>query len=817
MTTLQFADTYNLVMFLSKPAESEGFEQIVDFLNANPIKYALTINPTIYTSCIEQFWATVKVKTVNGEIQLQALVDGKKIIVSEASVRRDLQLNDEEGTDCLPNATSFEELTRMGAKTTAWNEFSSIVASVIICLVINQKFNFSNYIFESMVKNLENVSGFLFRLMIIGAILIRDSNLDPLPESQRSNEIWKSSMLDDMLKGVLKKLCCTASRAGAAYRNTVIFTPVDRAFLGHPVTLGLAVSSDSLSVTQGNLRQTLNCPKTTLCLHCYFEAGKVPEARFCRPKPKIPPGHQEEDPARTLNLSMSVVRPGHWMRKLVLEYLAELKEEKNKPRSYPTRYGFDSMMSKPTLPKSFFWDYALETAASILNMVPTKKVEKTPCEVWHGQAPKLSYLKIWGCEALVKRDTLTKPDKLEPRSIKCIFIGYPKETMGYSFYYPLENKVYVAWNAEFLENGLIDQEASGSLDDLEIIQEEDTHPSIDTSLNHEEDDLKINEPQSDIIPIRRSTRTRHPTDSMCLYIDAEEHELGDLGEPANYKAALLDPESDKWLNAMNVDMQSMKDNEVWELVNLPPDGKTFGHKWLFKKKTDMDGAVQTYKARLVAKGFTQTPGIDYEETFSHVADIRAIMILIAIVAFYDYEIWQIDVKTAPSSMDISMKRVSCYTDAGYLKDADDMKSQTGYVFILNGGVVDWKSTKQSIFVTSSTDAEYIAAFDASTEAVWICKFISGLGVVLTIEEPINMYYDNTGAISIAKDHGVTKGARYFRVKVHYLRETIIMGDVKTENVDTNDNLVGPFTKALSYPKHSKLTKDIGLIPPCSLM
>ncbi|GKF62787.1 hypothetical protein Tco_0182841, partial [Tanacetum coccineum] len=98
--TLQFVDTHNLVVFLSKPAESEGFEQIVDFLNANPIRYALTINPTIYTSCI-------KVKTVNGEVQLQALVDGKKIIVTEASVRRDLQLNDEEGTHCLPNATIF--------------------------------------------------------------------------------------------------------------------------------------------------------------------------------------------------------------------------------------------------------------------------------------------------------------------------------------------------------------------------------------------------------------------------------------------------------------------------------------------------------------------------------------------------------------------------------------------------------------------------------------------------------------------------------------------------------------------------------------
>nr|GEV50532.1 retrotransposon protein, putative, Ty1-copia subclass [Tanacetum cinerariifolium] len=150
-----------------------------------------------------------------------------------------------------------------------------------------------------------------------------------------------------------------------------------------------------------------------------------------------------------------------------------------------------------------FWDYALESIARILNMVPTKKIDKTPYEVWHEQAPKLSYLKVWGCEALVKRDTLTKPDKLEPKSIKCIFVGYLKETMRNSFYYLPENKVFVAWNAEFLENSFIAQEASGSLEDFKIIQEEDTHPSIDTSLNHDENDQEIDKPQSDINLIRR--------------------------------------------------------------------------------------------------------------------------------------------------------------------------------------------------------------------------------------------------------------------------------------------------------------------------
>ncbi|GKG18394.1 putative retrotransposon ty1-copia subclass protein, partial [Tanacetum coccineum] len=97
-----------------------------------------------------------------------------------------------------------------------------------------------------------------------------------------------------------------------------------------------------------------------------------------------------------------------------------------------------------------------------------------------------------------------------------------------------------------------------------------------------------------------------PPERYGLYIDAEEYELRDHGEPPNYRAALLDPEFEKWLEAMNMEMQSMKDNQVWNLVDLPPNCKTVGSKWLFKKKSDMDGNIHTYKARHVEKGFTQT-------------------------------------------------------------------------------------------------------------------------------------------------------------------------------------------------------------------
>ncbi|GKB05543.1 retrotransposon protein, putative, ty1-copia subclass [Tanacetum coccineum] len=320
----------------------------------------------------------------------------------------------------------------------------------------------------------------------------------------------------------------------------------------------------------------------------------------------------------------------------------------------------------------------------------------------------------------------------------------------------------------------------------------------------------------------------------------------------------------------------------------------------------MDGNIHTYKARLVAKGFTQTYGVDYKEMFSPVADIRAIRILIAIATFYDYEIWQMDVKTAflnsyldediymvqpegfidpkhpikyasfkdpfmvlskhqgagikgeaafilgikiyrdrsrrliglcqSAYMDKILKRyrmdnskrscipmqerldlnktqgastpgevkhmqnvpyastnpgephwtamktilkylrntkdmflvyggnpeaelrVVCYCDAGFETDRDDTKSQTGYVFILNGGAVDWKSSKQSTTAMSATEVEYIATSEAAMEAVKIRKFISGLSIVPTINKPIRMFCNNSAALHFANEPGVQKGA-----------------------------------------------------------
>jgi hypothetical protein len=108
--------------------------------------------------------------------------------------------------------------------------------------------------------------------------------------------------------------------------------------------------------------------------------------------------------------------------------------------------------------------------------------------------------------------------------------------------------------------------------------------------------------------------------------------------------AMMGPDSEKCLRAIESEIESMHDNQVWNLID-PMDGvRPIGCKWVFKKKTDKDENVHIYKARLVAKGFKQIHGIDYDETFSPIVMLKCVRILLAIAAYFDYETWQMDVK-----------------------------------------------------------------------------------------------------------------------------------------------------------------------------
>ena len=143
--------------------------------------------------------------------------------------------------------------------------------------------------------------------------------------------------------------------------------------------------------------------------------------------------------------------------------------------------------------------------------------------------------------------------------------------------------------------------------------------------------------------LRRSTRTRSAPEWYGNPVP--EIMLLDNGEPSNYEEAMAGPYSNKWLEAMKSEIGFIYQNKVWTLVDLPDDRQAIENKWIFKKKIDADGNVTVYKARLVAKGFRQVQ-VDYDETFSPVAMLKSVRIMLAIAAFYDYEIWKMDIKTA---------------------------------------------------------------------------------------------------------------------------------------------------------------------------
>nr|GEW99629.1 hypothetical protein [Tanacetum cinerariifolium] len=149
-----FADTHNMVTILAKSDASEGFDQIIDFLNGSYIQYALNVNPHIYISCIKQIWNTATVKQSTDVTRLQALVDKKKVVISEAIIRKVLQLDDAKGMDCLPNEEIFTRLARMGY------EKPSTKLTFYKAFFLSRKFNFSKYIFDSLVINVDSSSKF---------------------------------------------------------------------------------------------------------------------------------------------------------------------------------------------------------------------------------------------------------------------------------------------------------------------------------------------------------------------------------------------------------------------------------------------------------------------------------------------------------------------------------------------------------------------------------------------------------------------------------------------------------------------------------
>ncbi|GJX38716.1 hypothetical protein Tco_0252019 [Tanacetum coccineum] len=277
MANLDFCDKHNMVAYLQKSEGSEGFHQIIDFLTTSHIKYALTESPTIYVSLIEQFWKTASASTLeNGNMEITATIDGKVKVVSEASIRRHLKLEDSDGISTLPTSEIFEQLALMGyvsnsdnltfqkghfspqwkflihtilhclsSKKIAWEQFSSNIATAIICLATNRTFNFSKLIFDAMVKNLDSKTKFLMYPRFIQIFLNKHKRL-LLPH----NKLYIAPTL-------IQKLFSNMKRASKGY------TGVDTSLFQTMLVQGQILQGEGSTILVESHHTPISAPSTS--------------------------------------------------------------------------------------------------------------------------------------------------------------------------------------------------------------------------------------------------------------------------------------------------------------------------------------------------------------------------------------------------------------------------------------------------------------------------------------------------------------------------------------------------------------------------
>ncbi|PNX82538.1 putative retrotransposon Ty1-copia subclass protein, partial [Trifolium pratense] len=303
------------------------------------------------------------------------------------------------------------------------------------------------------------------------------------------------------------------------------------------------------------------------------------------------------------------------------------------------------MMSHSTLP-DFLWGDALKTAVYILNQVPKVK-HYNP-----------------------------QQKKLDMKTISGFFIGYSTASRGCRFYCPSHStRVIESDRAVFFENDL---ESGVSTPRPVTLKEDRTFlpmpvvslptdimfPNVQNIPNTQEDVVlapAINEGETEhiseqnvehnnaaeTIALRRSQRERKSTASNdYVYLQEHEFDFHDDNDPSTFHEAISCSHASDWTKAMHDELASMSHNEVWDLTELPVGCKAVGCKWVFKTKRDPNGKIERYKARLVAKGYSQREGIDYKETFSPVSTKDAFRVVMALVAHFDLELHQMDVKTA---------------------------------------------------------------------------------------------------------------------------------------------------------------------------
>ncbi|KAL0427907.1 UNVERIFIED_CONTAM: Retrovirus-related Pol polyprotein from transposon TNT 1-94 [Sesamum latifolium] len=299
------------------------------------------------------------------------------------------------------------------------------------------------------------------------------------------------------------------------------------------------------------------------------------------------------------------------------------------------------------------WGEALLTAAYLITCSPSVPLNgKLPECVWSGKNVDLSSIRIFGCSAFA----LHNGDKLDPRAQKCIFIDYPIGVKGYRLWLRSQPgfKVIISRDVTFNETempGLSSSHKNYHNSDIESIFNNVKTDQIDNQQG-EENELEENQqvdnppappPDHNIYQLARERERREsriPTKVRDYHLALNT----EIIEPYSYEEALESRNSEKWKTAMEEEINSLIRNKTWTLVPKLKDTSIVDWKWLFKIKQENEST--RYKARLVAKGFTQKEGIDFTEIFSSIVKYSTVRIILALTAHFNWELKQMDVKTA---------------------------------------------------------------------------------------------------------------------------------------------------------------------------
>ena len=338
------------------------------------------------------------------------------------------------------------------------------------------------------------------------------------------------------------------------------------------------------------------------------------------------------------------------------------------------------------------WAEAFKTAIYIINRSPTSALDKTPYEALYGVKPNLSRMHPFGLVCYAHDYKCKTRGKMAPRGFKCYFLGY-EGTNQYRLWNgrkaQLVRRRDVVWGPGGAVRGDSNDPEEASHDSIsqgetmvsipippidlnphvEYSPEQSPDPTEQISMNEDSDGID-RVPIGQISPEEthphqsgagdpnvRQERLRHSTRNQRKDYHELHHKgfakvahaaalLDGFDEPFTYKEAINGLEKEQWLQAMQSEWDSLKNNKTWKLVYPPPNRSVLKGRWVFKKKLGVDGKVVRYKARWVVKGFLQRQGIDYNETYSGVIKPITSNILLALAAKYDWEVDLVDIVTA---------------------------------------------------------------------------------------------------------------------------------------------------------------------------